>query len=455
MADTIAAIASGLAYGGIGIVRISGEEAFLVGDRAVRLKKGTLGEARSHTVHYGMVYEGDLPVDEVLALVMRGPRSYTGEDTVEIQCHGGPLIMRKILETVLGYGARLAEPGEFTKRAFLNGRLDLSQAEAVMELIQSQNEFARRASLEQLQGSVGQKIRELRGQILHQMAFIEAALDDPEHISTEGYREEMEALLIHLREELEELLEGSRRGKILSDGIRTVILGRPNAGKSSLLNLLTGEERAIVTEIPGTTRDTLEETVQLGEFSLRLVDTAGIRNTRDMVEQMGVDRARKQAEQADLILFVVDASRPLTEDDRQILSFLEGKRGLVLLNKSDLPAVVTREEMERETHDPVLLFSAREGKGRKELEQKILEMFDDGEIGKNQQVTVTNLRHRDALEKALADLRMVQESIRQGMPEDFFSIDLMGAYQKLGLILGEEVGEDLVNEVFSKFCMGK
>ncbi len=455
MADTIAAIASGLTYGGIGIVRISGSQAFSVGDRLVRLRKGQLAEAKSHTAHYGFAYDGETPVDEVLALVMRGPHSYTGEDTVEIQCHGGPLVMRRILQAALGHGARLAEPGEFTKRAFLNGRLDLSQAEAVMGLIQSQNEFARRASLEQLKGSVGEKIRELRGKILHQIAFIEAALDDPEHISLEGYQEELEGMLLPLLEEIRGLLKGAERGKILSDGIRTVILGRPNAGKSSLLNLLTGEERAIVTEIPGTTRDTLEESVQLGDISLRLVDTAGIRDTQDQVEKIGVERARQQAEKADLLLCVVDSSRPLNQDDQEILGLLEGRRALILLNKSDLPAEVSREELEGAAAAPVILFSAREGTGREELERRIREMFDAGEIGTNQQVTITSLRHREALEQAEKSLNLVLESVRQGLPEDFYSIDLMDAYRQLGLILGEEVGEDLVNEIFSKFCMGK
>ena len=455
MGDTIAAIASGLAHGGIGIVRVSGAQAFSVGDRAVRLKKGTLAEAKSHTAHYGFVYDRETPVDEVLALVLRGPHSYTGEDTVEIQCHGGPLIMRRILETVLRCGARLAEPGEFTKRAFLNGRLDLSQAEAVMELIQSQNEFARRASLEQLTGALGEKIRSLRGEILEQLAFLEAALDDPEHYSTEGYRQRLVPVLETLLGEIRQLLLGAERGRILSDGIRTVILGRPNAGKSSLLNLLTGEERAIVTEIPGTTRDTLEESVRLGEISLRLVDTAGIRETRDAVEQMGVERAKRQAEQADLILCLVDASRPLDPEDRQIFSLLSGRRALILLNKSDLPPAVTPEELKGETEQTVILFSAREGTGRTELEQAILDMFDAGQIGRRQEVTVTSLRHREALEQAEKDLEMVLERAEQGLPEDFFSVDLMGAYRQLGLILGEEVGEDLIDEIFSKFCMGK
>ncbi|WP_434310411.1 tRNA uridine-5-carboxymethylaminomethyl(34) synthesis GTPase MnmE [Hominifimenecus sp. rT4P-3] len=454
-ADTIAAIASGLTYGGIGIIRISGDQAFLVGDAVVRLKGKTLSEAKSHTVHYGFVYEKDEPVDEILAVVMRGPHSFTGEDTVEIQCHGGPLVMKKILETVIGHGARLAEPGEFSKRAFLNGRLDLSQAEAVMELIEAQNEFARKASLEQLNGAVSQKIRKLREQILYQLAFIEAALDDPEHISTEGYREKLKEMLEPLKKEIQDLIEGAEKGKILSDGIRTVILGRPNAGKSSLLNLLTGEERAIVTEIEGTTRDTLEENIRIGGISLRLIDTAGIRNTEDQVEKIGVERAREQAEKADLLLYVVDSSKPLDQNDREILSLLKGRKAIILLNKSDLGSVLAVEEMESMAGYPAIPFSAKEGIGKEKLERSIVELFDAGSIGKNQQVTVTNVRHKEALMHAFDSLKLVEDSICQGMPEDFFSIDLMDAYRELGLILGEEVEDDLVNEIFSKFCMGK
>ena len=449
-ADTIAAIASGLTYGGIGVIRISGEQAFTVGDQVVRLKGKTLTGSKSHTLHYGFVYDGEEPVDEVLAVVMRGPHSFTGEDTVEIQCHGGPLIMKKILETVIKNGARLAEPGEFSKRAFLSGRLDLSQAEAVMNLIEAQNEFARKASLEQLN-----EIHTLREDILYQIAFIEAALDDPEHISTEGYREKLKLLLNPLIHEVQDLIEGAEKGKILSDGIRTVILGRPNAGKSSLLNLLVGEERAIVTEIAGTTRDTLEENVRVGGISLRLIDTAGIRQTDDRVEKIGVERAREQAGKADLIIYVVDSSEPLDENDREILSLLKGKKGLILLNKSDLMPVLTAEEMERAAGQPVIPFSAKEGTGKKELEQRILHLFDVGSIGTNHQVSITNIRHKEALIRARKSLELVEQSIEEEMPEDFYSIDLMDSYRELGLILGEEVEDDLVNEIFSKFCMGK
>lgn len=454
--ETIAAIASGLTHAGIGVIRISGPEACQVADRVVRLKNKTVSGVPTHTVHYGFVCDGEETIDEVITVIMRAPHSFTGEDVVEIQCHGGPLIMKRILEIILSQGARLAEPGEFSKRAFLNGRLDLSQAEAVMELIQSQNEFARKASLEQLKGSVSEKIRELRGKILYHLAFIEAALDDPEHISTEGYKEELEKMLLPLMDELRELLNSSRQSQMLAEGIRTVILGRPNAGKSSLLNLLLGEERAIVTDIAGTTRDTLEETITLGGISLRLVDTAGIRETRDAIEQIGVERAREQISRADLLIDVVDTSVPFGEEDREIQKLLEGRKAIVLLNKSDLKPVFSLEEAQQLFADfPIISFSAREGQGKKELEETVLSLFDVGQIGKNASVAITNVRHREAMERALASLGMVLQSIRDDLPEDFYSIDLMDAYRELGLILGKEVEEDLVNEIFSKFCMGK
>ena len=455
--ETIAAIASGLTHAGIGIIRISGPDALQVGDRVVTLKNGkAIAAVLTHTVHYGLAHEGEEVLDEILAVVMRAPHSFTGEDVVELQCHGGPLIMRRLLDAVLHQGARLAEPGEFTRRAFLNGRMDLSQAEAVMDLIHSQNEFARKASIEQLQGQVSEKVKKLREKILYQLAFIEAALDDPEHISTEGYQEELNGLLDPLIRELDVLLKDAGSSRILADGVRTVILGRPNAGKSSLLNLLVGEERAIVTDIAGTTRDTLEENIPLGGISLRLVDTAGIRETEDQIEQMGVERAKAQAEKADLLIHMVDASRPLAQEEDEIFRILKGKRAVILMNKSDLTVAVDAETVrEKAPGVPVLTFSAREGIGKDALEKTILDMFEAGEIGKRSSVTITNLRHKDALEHARDSLCMVKQSIADGMPEDFYSIDLMEAYRQLGLIIGESVEDDLVNEIFAKFCMGK
>lgn len=455
--DTIAAAATAMGSAGIGIIRISGPEAFAVLEKVFRPKneKKVMREQSGYTVHYGMAVDGDQVLDEVLVMLMRGPHSYTAEDTAEIDCHGGRLVMQKILETVLKNGARAAEPGEFTKRAFLNGRMDLSQAEAVMDLIQSKNEMALRSSLAQLKGTVREKIGRLREKILYEMAFVEAALDDPEHISLDGYREELLKKVEDIQKEVEELLKSADSGRMLKEGIKTVILGKPNAGKSSLLNVLLGEERAIVTEIAGTTRDVLEEQLQLGEISLQLLDTAGIRSTEDVVEQIGVDRARKQAEDADLILYVADSSRPLDDSDEEILKLLEGKKALVLLNKSDLEPVITPESMEEKTMHSVLVISAKEGEGIRELEEKIRSLFFHGEVDFNDEVLITNLRQKQALADAAGSLKMVMESIESGMPEDFFTIDLKDAYLSLGFIIGEEIGDDLAKEIFGKFCMGK
>lgn len=455
--DTIAAAATAMSSSGIGIIRISGEEAFSIMKKIFRpyRKEKDMSAQPSYTVHYGTVEEGEEVLDEVLVLLMRGPHSYTAEDTVEIDCHGGRLVMQRILDLVIKNGARPAEPGEFTKRAFLNGRIDLSQAEAVMDLIQSRNRMALKSSVSQLQGSVRQQIEKLRSQILYETAFLEAALDDPEHISLDGYSEELLKKVEVICGEIEKLLKSSESGRILKEGIKTVILGKPNAGKSSLLNVLLGEERAIVTEIEGTTRDVLEEQLQLGDLSLLLLDTAGIRSTEDIVEQIGVDRARKQAEDADLILYVADSSRPLNESDEEILSLLEGKKALVLLNKSDLEPVVTPEMMRERTKHKVLLISAKEEQGIRELEEEIRSLFFQGEVDFNDEILITNARHKAALQDARASLSMVKESIQNGMPEDFYTIDLTDAYQALGRILGEEMGEELINEIFGKFCMGK
>lgn len=455
--DTIAAIATAMGNSGIGIVRISGDEAIAVADRVFKTKNGKkkLAGEKSHTIHYGFICDGDEIIDEVLVMLMRGPRSFTAEDTVEIDCHGGMLVTRKILETVLKAGARIAEPGEFTKRAFLNGRIDLSQAEAVIDVINSKNEYALRSSVEQLRGSVSKKIKGLREKILYEIAFIESALDDPEHISLDGYRDKLYGVAEEAEKELTKLIRSSSNGRVISEGIKTVILGKPNAGKSSLMNVLVGEDRAIVTDIAGTTRDILEEHISLQGISLNIVDTAGIRNTDDVVEKIGVSRAMDAAEDADLIIYVVDGSRDLDENDRQIMNFIHDRKAVVLLNKSDLEPVVSVEEIMEASGHPVIAVSAKEETGIDRLEEEIKSMFYEGEIDFNDQVMITNVRHAKALKEALESIRMVKQSIEEGMPEDFYSIDLMNAYEKLGLIVGESVEDDLVNEIFSKFCMGK
>ncbi len=455
--DTIAAIGTAMSHSGIGIVRISGEEAVAVADRIFQFKKKriSLAQVDTYTIHYGYIVEEGQVIDEVLVSVMKGPHSYTAEDVVEINCHGGVLVMKRILETVLKNGARLAEAGEFTKRAFLNGRIDLSQAEAVIDLINSKNDFAMKSAVGQLSGRLSEKIRQLREQILFEIATIESALDDPEHITLEGYGETLSRKLDSMLFDMNILISNAENGRILSEGIKTVILGKPNAGKSSLLNLLLGEDRAIVTEIAGTTRDTLEEQILLDGIGLKLIDTAGIRETEDVVEKIGVTKAVGQAEDADLILYVVDSSVNLDDSDRKIIELIRNRRGIVLLNKSDLEGVLDSKLLCRLTDKRVIIFSAKEGFGLSELKDAIKDMFLNRELSFNDEWCLTNLRHKQAMGEAFESLKLVKQSIEDGMPEDFFSIDLMNAYEKLGLILGEAVEDDLVDEIFSHFCMGK
>lgn len=480
--DTIAAISSAAADSGIGIVRISGPDSFAVIDRIYRSKSGNrkLSGEKSHTIHYGYIEDDGDVIDEVLVMIMRGPGTFTAEDTVEIDCHGGVCAMKRILETVIKNGARLAQPGEFTKKAFLNGRIDLSQAEAVMDVIQAKNEYALKNSVSQLKGSIRKEISELRERLLYHIAYIEAALDDPEHISSDGYGEEIAEEISQMREKILHLISTADNGRILKEGIRTVIVGRPNAGKSSVLNKLLGEERAIVTEIAGTTRDTLEETINLNGITLIITDTAGIRETENIVEKIGIGKAREKLEDADLVLYVVDSSEQLNENDAAIVRMLRTKKAIVLLNKSDRKTVTTREMIEElirnengaakekspekqeikssrreETEYPVLSISALKGTGIDLLEDKLKEMFYQGKISLNDEVCITNMRHKELLMEAKESLDRVWESITLGMPEDFLTIDLMGACRALGDITGETSSEEVVNEIFGKFCLGK
>lgn len=526
--DTIAAIATALSDSGIGIVRISGDKAIEIADSLIRSKSGKrmIASAKSHTIQYGFVIDDEDSkafensseflvsdffriVDEVMVSVFRAPKSYTKEDVVEINCHGGVLVTKKVLELVLRAGARLAEPGEFTKRAFLNGRIDLAEAEAVMDLIHSKNELAMKASTAQLRGDLSNKIRSLREGILYEIAFIESALDDPEHISLDGYPERLNGKCDHLIAEVQRLLDSAENGRMVKEGISTVILGKPNAGKSSLLNMILGQERAIVTDVAGTTRDALEEYVNLRGIHLNMIDTAGIRDTDDLVEKIGVEKARKYAMDADLILYVVDTSVALDENDKEILSMINGKKTIFLLNKSDLEQKVSENDIlsllrfvkdenqkdptennptennstennttesistennsieristeknslkygEMESDISMISTSAALGEGLDLLEKEIEKLFFHGDVKQNDQMMITNLRHKQELENAKNALLLVKKSLEDGMPEDFYSIDLMQAYASLGSIVGEEVGDDLVEEIFSKFCMGK
>lgn len=455
--DTIAAIATAMTNSGIGIIRISGEDAFSVIDKIYRSKSGDkkLSTVDSHTVHYGYIVDKEDIIDEVMVLVMKAPNTYTREDTIEIDCHGGVLVMQKILEVVIKNGARPAEPGEFTKRAFLNGRIDLTQAESVMDVINSRNQFALKSSMSQLQGSLQEAIQSLREKIIYEIAFIESALDDPEHISIDGYGIKLKSVVEECRDKIHHLLETADNGKILKEGINTVIVGKPNAGKSSLMNMLLKKDRAIVTDIAGTTRDVLEEQMNLNGITLNIIDTAGIRDTEDVVEKIGVDKAKDYLSNADLIIYVVDSSTALDKNDFEIMEMIQGRTAIILLNKSDLETVTTEEMITSHLSQKIIKVSMKEQQGVEELEDRIKELFFHGKLEFNDEIYITNVRHKAALLGAENSLNMVLESIEMNMPEDFYSIDLMNAYEELGNILGESLGEDLVNEIFSKFCTGK
>ena len=472
--DTIAAIATAMSEAGIGIIRISGPDAAAVGSKLYRTPKKNktdISTWRPGTIRLGSIVETDPDgeeniIDEVMLSWMKSPHSYTTEDTVEINTHGGMFLMNRILELVLKCGVRMAEPGEFTKRAFLGGRIDLARAEAVMDLISSGNEFARKTSAAQLEGAVSSKIKELREKILYEIAFIESALDDPENYSLDGYTDKLMDTCLLLEKEMRALLSHAEEGRILKEGIRTAIVGRPNVGKSSLLNYLAGEERAIVTDVEGTTRDTLSETVRVGGVLLHLTDTAGIRQTRDKVEQIGVHRAQQALDSADLILFVIDSSRTLSSEDEEIAARIinkieEGKKCILLMNKTDLTSGSKEEDvmnlflMKGAKCPPLLFCSLQTGEGTKELGDFISKLFHTGEIAEKNEIFISNLRHKKAVQEALDSICLVEDSIENGMSEDFFSIDLMNAYRVLGTILGEAVEDDLVEEIFSKFCMGK
>ena len=469
--DTIAGIASGMG-GGIGIIRVSGEDALTAVGKIFRTprfaknsdKKNNSKEwnekylvlQNTHTIHYGYIVEKDGNIlDEVMVLLMKAPKSYTCEDVVEIDAHGGPYIVQKILHLLLQEGVKLAEPGEFTKRAFLNGRIDLAQAEAVMKMISSKNEFALESAVKQLEGRVSQYIEKIRQEILHNMGFIEAALDDPEHYELGDFSKQLYQNIQNEIETLQDLLDNFENGRMKSEGINTVIVGKPNAGKSSLMNLLLDEERAIVTNIAGTTRDILEETVQIGNLTLNLIDTAGIHDTEDIVESLGVEKAMEYLSQADFIIYVVDMSDVLDESDEKIIELLQHKNGVILLNKSDLKGRLTEQEIRDKLDWNCISFSSKTGDGLQILEEYITNSFLDGTISYNDQIYLTSVRHREAVEDALQSLKQVLQTIDDGMPEDLYMVDLMDAYRKLGLINGETASEDLVNKIFKEFCMGK
>ncbi len=463
--DTICAIATAMSDAGIGIIRVSGPKALSICNTIYvsSQKEHTLLSHKPNSIRFGYICDGDEIIDEVMISYMKAPHSYTMEDVIEINSHGGMLVMNRILNLLLQTGCRMAEPGEFTKRAFLNGRIDLTKAEAVMDIISAQNNFALESSKSQLQGKLSTKIKELREKILYEMAFIESALDDPENYDLTGYSQKLRSIIIPMRNEICTLIESSDEGKIRKDGIKTVIVGKPNAGKSSLLNALTGDERAIVTDIAGTTRDVIEETVRLGDIVLHVIDTAGIRNTEDIIEKIGVDKAKSKIEEADLILYILDSTSETDNEDKEIIELCKSKKTIVLLNKNDLSDnIKITEDIVRmhfsgssNEHLPIIRTSMLKGNGLEELKDAISDLFFNGDIVHKQEIYITNLRHKDLLSKAGNSLELVLDSIEKNLSEDFYTVDLTGAYEALGEILGEEIGDDLVEEIFSKFCMGK
>lgn len=456
ISDTIAAISTGMTNAGIGIVRISGDSSFKIAHDIFYTGSGNyLDDPESHRVYHGFIKDGDEVIDEVLLTAFRSPKSYTAEDTVEISCHGSNLVLRKILKLVLKKGARLAEPGEFTKRAFLNGRMDLSEAEAVIDIINSKNELALDNSVKQLTGKLKEKIDIIRDKLLYETAYIESALDDPEHFNLDGYDDRLKTVLSEILKDLELLKRSYNEGKIISEGIKTVIIGKPNVGKSSLLNILTGEETAIVTDIAGTTRDAIETNVLIGSLSLNLTDTAGIRDTEDVIEKIGVERSYKYAEGADLIILMIDSASELNDEDLSLFDYIKDRKAIILLNKSDLETVTSKTDVIKYTDKKVLTISARDETGISEFKSCLEEMFVSGLIDYNDDLVITNERHLSLIKQAADSLMEAERGIEDNIPEDLISIDIVNAYESLGQIIGKSLEDDIVEEIFSKFCMGK
>jgi len=458
--DTIAAISTPIGEGAIGIVRLSGEKAIEIADRVFRSPSGKkLQDVPSHTIHYGYIFDmkEERKIEEVMVTVMRKPRTFTREDVVEINCHGGLLATNRVLELVLSNGARLAEPGEFTKRAFLNGRIDLSQAEAVMDLIRAKTDRAMNVALGQLEGRLSRLIKKLRQEILEVLAQVEVNIDYPEYDDVEEMTHQMMLQKAeYVKKEIEKLLATARQGKILREGLKTAIVGRPNVGKSSLLNSLVHENKAIVTDIPGTTRDVIEEFVNVRGVPLKLIDTAGIRETEDVVEKIGVEKSRKMLKEADLVLFLLNYNEELTEEDRGLFQAVRDAEAVIIVNKIDLPQKIDMEEVRRLADGKkVIPVSVKEEKGMEELEEAIASMYFSGEIGMDETAFVTNARHIALLKKALESVEDVLKGIDQKMPIDMIQIDMTKTWETLGEIIGESVQDELLDQLFSQFCLGK
>lgn len=455
--DTIAAISTPLGTGGIGIVRISGKDAFSITNSIFKSKKTKdLSLLKTHTIHYGNIVNDDILIDEVLVSIMKAPNTYTREDIVEINCHGGMVSVKKVLELVLKKGAKLAEPGEFTKRAFLNGRIDLSQAEAVIDIINSKTDTSLNMAMNQLEGKLSYEIKQVMNELLDMMAHIETSIDYPEYDIEELNYNHLKDSIKEIRKKISYLLDTAESGKILREGVKTAIVGKPNVGKSSLLNALLREQRAIVTDIPGTTRDVLEEYINISGIPFNIIDTAGIRKTEDLVEKIGVNRSKDLLEFVDLIIFILDLSVPLSEEDLYIMELINDKKSLIILNKTDKKSIINKEELYNKFSDNMIIeMSTKKYEDIERLEETLKEMFIEGYININESVMITNIRHKDALVKADNSLIDVIKSIDENMPVDCLSIDLSNAYNHLGEITGETIEEDLINKIFSEFCLGK
>lgn len=457
--DTIAAISTALGNSGIHIIRISGCNSFNIINnifkKGKQLQAFDVNNYESHTIHYGYIFDEDVCLDEVMVSIFKSPGSYTTEDIVEINCHGGSYVVKHILKLILKNGSRLAEPGEFSKRAFLNGRIDLSQAEAVMDVIKSQNEYSLRSFVNNLRGDISNKIKAIRESILHDVAFIEAALDDPEHYSLDGFSNEVLQSIKKNKQDLIDMSDSYHEGRVIKEGLNTVIIGKPNVGKSSLLNYLLHEDKAIVTDIPGTTRDVIEYSVNIGKINLNLMDTAGIRYTDDVIEKLGIEKSISSVNNADLIICVLDASRIFDEEDKKLIDLVKDRTCIYILNKCDLENKYYNSLPDKYKNIDMINFSVKSDSGYDLFVKTVEDMFFSNKIDVQNEVYITNLRHVELLKSTIESINMVIEGINNGMSEDFLTIDMMDAYNYLGCIIGETVEDDLVDKIFSEFCMGK
>lgn len=455
--DTIAAIATVLGEGGISIIRISGTKSLDIVNSIFKGKNNRdLLDIKPYSMRYGFIIEKETEdvLDEVLVTYMKGPRSYTAEDTVEINCHGGVTPTKRIFQEIIKAGARVAEPGEFTKRAFLNGRIDLSQAEAVIDIIRSKTELSMKSAVLQSNGRISKEINTLRNKLLQIIAHIEATVDFPEDDLEEVTSNQVSIQIQNIINEVNELLSTADEGKILREGLNVVIVGKPNVGKSSLLNALLKEQRAIVTEVPGTTRDVIEEYINLDGVPIKIIDTAGIRETEDIVEKIGVEKSKEKIAEADLIIFMIDLSRELDDEDKEIMDYIRDKKYIVLLNKSDLKNKVVKEDLIGLDLKYIIESSAKIGKGLDELKDSIKELFFKGEV-KNQDIIITNARHKEALIRAKESLSSALDTLNNTLAIDLSSIDIRNAWSKLGEITGDTLEEDIIDKIFSEFCLGK